>query len=77
MNPEDDSTDYFNRLELLYPLDRDQTILLQDIVMEDSGIYHCESADGEKLSTLYITVEGRFGYLFDMLLCYCHVIWNY
>ncbi|XP_040000915.1 plasma protease C1 inhibitor [Xiphias gladius] len=58
VNPEDDSTDYFNRLELLYPLDRDQTILLQDIVMEDSGIYHCESADGEKLSTLYITVEA-------------------
>ncbi|XP_056228466.1 plasma protease C1 inhibitor [Seriola aureovittata] len=56
LNPEDD-TDDTTRLSLLYPLDNDQTILIKDTIMEDAGIYHCESADGERLSTIYIIVE--------------------
>lgn len=59
------------KIQVLYPLDRDQTVLLRDIDMADAGIYHCKNADGEKLSTVYLIVEGRFGNLFYMLL---HVI---
>ncbi|XP_070842671.1 plasma protease C1 inhibitor [Chaetodon trifascialis] len=59
LNTGDDSTDGKRRVEQLYPLDHDQTIVIRDIVIEDSGIYTCESAEGEKLSTVYIDVEVR------------------
>lgn len=76
---EDDSTDENKKLELLYPLDQDQTIILRNIVMEDAGIYQCETTEGEKLSTVYIFVEGIpfvkvsmstscFNHLFNFLL---------
>ncbi|KAF0037406.1 hypothetical protein F2P81_010280 [Scophthalmus maximus] len=57
LNTEDDSTDDSNRLKLLYPLDHVQTVVIRDTVMEDAGIYHCESTEGKKLSTIYIIVE--------------------
>lgn len=62
--PRDDSTGDNNRVEQLYPLDHDQTIILRDTVMEDAGIYQCESVDGKKLSTVYVIVEGMCGNLF-------------
>ncbi|KAM9314836.1 plasma protease C1 inhibitor [Pholidichthys leucotaenia] len=52
---EDDSTD--KKRELLYPGDHDQTLLIRRVAMEDAGIYHCESPEGEKLSTVHIFVE--------------------
>ena len=55
--PRGDSTGDNNRVEQLYPLDHDQTIILRDTVMEDAGIYQCESVDGKKLSTVYVIVE--------------------
>ncbi|XP_035493307.2 plasma protease C1 inhibitor [Scophthalmus maximus] len=58
LNTEDDSTDDSNRLKLLYPLDHVQTVVIRDTVMEDAGIYHCESTEGKKLSTIYIIVEA-------------------
>lgn len=57
LNPEDDST-ADNRVELLYPLDHDQTIIIKDTVMEDAGIYFCQSAEEEMLSSVYVIVEG-------------------
>ncbi|XP_044046955.1 plasma protease C1 inhibitor isoform X2 [Siniperca chuatsi] len=57
LNPGDDSAGDNDRVELLYPLDHDQTIIIRDTIMEDAGIYDCESAEGEKLSTVYIIVE--------------------
>lgn len=54
----DESSPDGNRVEQLYPLDHDQTILIRNVVMEDAGIYTCESPAGEKLSTIYMTVEG-------------------
>ncbi|XP_040892483.1 plasma protease C1 inhibitor [Toxotes jaculatrix] len=57
LNLEDDSAGDDKRLDLLYPFDYDQTMVLKDTTMEDTGIYYCESADGEKLSTVYIIVE--------------------
>ncbi|XP_071360544.1 plasma protease C1 inhibitor [Trachinotus anak] len=56
LNPEDDTVDN-KRLNLLYPLDQDQTILIKDTVVEDAGIYYCESADGKRLSTINIIIE--------------------
>uniref|UniRef100_A0A7N8X4P6 Serpin peptidase inhibitor, clade G (C1 inhibitor), member 1 n=1 Tax=Mastacembelus armatus TaxID=205130 RepID=A0A7N8X4P6_9TELE len=53
---EEDST-FDKKLLLLYPGDKDQTLLLTNTEMENAGIYHCESANGEKLSTVRITVE--------------------
>ncbi|XP_034393449.1 plasma protease C1 inhibitor [Cyclopterus lumpus] len=45
------------RVEQLYPLDHDQTIIIRDIVMEDAGNYICQSAEEKKLSSVYIIVE--------------------
>lgn len=72
----DDSTEDNARVELLYPSDHDQTIILRGAVMEDAGTYGCESAEGEKLSTVYIIVEGRFGDLSYTLPCYCRICAN-
>lgn len=60
LNLDDDLTDDFKKTELLYPDDPDQTIILRDIGMDDDGTYQCESAEGEKLSTVDIIVVGRF-----------------
>ncbi|GLD66933.1 plasma protease C1 inhibitor-like protein [Lates japonicus] len=54
LNPQDEEN---NKLELLYPFDHDQTLILRDTAMDDAGIYTCESTDGKKLSTVYIIVE--------------------
>lgn len=51
-------TDDNGKLDLLYPDSSDQTVLLRDTAMEDAGIYLCESAEGEKLSSVYIIVDG-------------------
>lgn len=47
------------RMQQLYPLDPDQSVIITNVVMEDSGIYHCQSAEGEELSIVQVTVEGR------------------
>ncbi|XP_029001522.1 plasma protease C1 inhibitor [Betta splendens] len=46
------------KIMLVYPNDYDQTIVVKHVAMEDTGTYHCESADGEKLSTVYLIVEA-------------------
>lgn len=46
-------------MQQLYPLDQDQSVILRNVVTEDSGIYHCEFPKGEKLSTVRVTVKGR------------------
>lgn len=72
LNTEDENN---KKIELLYPLDHDQTILLREVALEDAGVYHCESAEKEKLSTIYLIVEGRFGNPFYILLLYyCYII---
>ncbi|KAG7241262.1 hypothetical protein INR49_025780 [Caranx melampygus] len=53
---EDDTADA-QRINLLYPLDQDQTILIKEAVTEDSGTYYCETPDGKRLSTIQIIVE--------------------
>lgn len=58
LNAGDESTDDNARVELLYPGDHDQTLMLRGIVMEDAGTYSCESADGQKLSTVDLFVEA-------------------
>nr|XP_020457777.1 factor XIIa inhibitor-like [Monopterus albus]XP_020457778.1 factor XIIa inhibitor-like [Monopterus albus] len=55
----DDSTGKVG-LEQLDPHDSDQTISLRNIVKEDAGIYHCETADGEPLSTVNVIVEDPY-----------------
>ncbi|XP_034469739.1 plasma protease C1 inhibitor [Hippoglossus hippoglossus] len=57
LNLEDDSWDDNQRFNLLFPFDHDQTLLIRDTVMEDAGLYHCESAAGQKLSTVFVIVE--------------------
>ncbi|KAK2817044.1 hypothetical protein Q5P01_025235 [Channa striata] len=56
LNLEDDNN---KKMQLLYPLDHDQRIVLRETVMEDSGLYHCELENGQKLSTVYLIVEVR------------------
>lgn len=56
LNPEDDTGDN-KRISLLYPFDIDQTILIRATVIEDAGIYFCESADGERFSTIQVIVQ--------------------
>lgn len=64
LNLEDENN---KKMERLYPLDTDQTIVLRNALIEDAGLYHCESVDKEKLSTVYLVVEGRFYNLFYIL----------
>ncbi|XP_034754143.1 plasma protease C1 inhibitor [Etheostoma cragini] len=52
LDPEDDN----KRVELLYPLDHDQTSIIRNTVMEDAGLYIC-SSEGESLSSVYVIVE--------------------
>ncbi|XP_041839418.1 plasma protease C1 inhibitor [Melanotaenia boesemani] len=46
------------KLDLLYPMDNDQTIILRRVVVEDAGVYSCESAEGQILSTGYLIVAA-------------------
>lgn len=59
LNLEDDSADDNKKIELIFPLDHDQSIMVINAGMEDAGIYECELDDGKKLSTVNLTVEGR------------------
>ncbi|XP_047434903.1 plasma protease C1 inhibitor [Mugil cephalus] len=53
---EEDSAEDFQRMEQLYPNDPDQTIIIRNVGMKDTGTYQCESTAGEKLSTVDIIV---------------------
>lgn len=68
LNFEESTTGDDGRVEQLYPMDHDQTIIVRDAVMKDAGIYNCDSVEGEQLSTVRVIVEGRSGNLFRMLL---------
>uniref|UniRef100_A0A3Q3W560 Ig-like domain-containing protein n=1 Tax=Mola mola TaxID=94237 RepID=A0A3Q3W560_MOLML len=57
LNLEESLTGDIERVELLYPLDHDQTIKFENTVLEDTGVYVCESPEGEKLSTVHLLVE--------------------
>lgn len=57
----DDSSGADPHVELLYPGDQDQTLIVRNLVNEDAGIYRCDSAAGHKLSTVQVRVEGRSG----------------
>nr|XP_020509723.1 plasma protease C1 inhibitor [Labrus bergylta] len=54
---EDNSTDDEKRIEQLYPLDHDQTIILRNTIMGDTGTYYCVSAEGETLSTVHTYID--------------------
>ncbi|CAJ1052257.1 plasma protease C1 inhibitor [Xyrichtys novacula] len=58
LNLEDRSSDGDMRIEQLYPFDQDQTIILRNAVVTDTGIYKCVSAEGETLSTVYTFIEA-------------------
>ncbi|XP_073322995.1 plasma protease C1 inhibitor [Pagrus major] len=57
LNFGDGSTGDDEKVEQLYPMDHDQSILLRRTAMEDAGTYYCQSAEGDKLSTVNIIVE--------------------
>ncbi|KAM6940667.1 plasma protease C1 inhibitor [Xenentodon cancila] len=57
LNPEDDSL-HEKKVDLLYPLDPEQTILLRQAAVEDAGVYVCESAEGERLSTVNLVFDA-------------------
>lgn len=69
LNLIDESTDGNERVKQLYPGDYDQTIIVRDAVIEDDGIYKCESPEGKILSTVQVIVRGRSGNFFDILKC--------
>ncbi|CAK6977173.1 plasma protease C1 inhibitor [Scomber scombrus] len=56
LNQKETATDDSPRVELRYPLDHDQSLIIKETVMEDTGIYHCESTEGQKLSSVYLSV---------------------
>ncbi|KAL3996467.1 synaptotagmin-9 [Sarotherodon galilaeus] len=57
LNLEDDAADDNKKIQLIFPLDHDQSIMLINAGMEDAGIYECELDDGKKLSSVNLTVE--------------------
>lgn len=57
LSSEDDWT-HDKKVDLLYPLDSEQTIMLRHATAEDAGVYICESPEGQKLSSLNVIVEG-------------------
>ncbi|KAF7217860.1 plasma protease C1 inhibitor [Nothobranchius furzeri] len=56
LNLEDDPTDE-KKVDLLYPMDHDQSIIIRQAFTDDSGVYSCESAEGERLHTINLIVE--------------------
>lgn len=60
----DGASGEMERMQQLYPLDYDQSVMISNVVTEDSGTYHCESPEGEKLSTVQVTVKGWFIFTF-------------
>ncbi|XP_053187052.1 plasma protease C1 inhibitor [Scomber japonicus] len=56
LNQEGTASDDSPRVNLRFPLDHDQSITIGETVMEDAGIYHCESVEGQKLSSVYLSV---------------------
>lgn len=46
-------------MEQMQQLNYDESVKITNAVIEDSGTYHCESPEGEKLSTVRVTVQGR------------------
>lgn len=72
LNLEDDGGKKF---DLIFPQDPDQTIKIRNIAMEDAGIYYCEMDDGEELSIVNVTVEGRWFLRFnDLRTILIHII---
>lgn len=69
-----------DRMQQLYPMDRDQSVLFRNVVLEDSGIYYCKSAEGEELSTVRLTIKGRLIALLNHiqinLIIYCICMCN-
>ncbi|KAM4750497.1 plasma protease C1 inhibitor [Anableps anableps] len=57
LNTEEDSTRDV-KIELLSLNEQDQTIMIKKVEMEDAGVYICESAEGERLNSLYLEVEA-------------------
>lgn len=55
---EEGTSGEMERIQQLYPWDHDQSIIITNVVLEDSGTYHC-SFEGETLSTVQVTVKGR------------------
>ncbi|KAF7670315.1 hypothetical protein LDENG_00271980 [Lucifuga dentata] len=47
-----------DRLEWVFPFDNYWTIMLRNTVMKDAGIYQCETAEGEKFSTVHLIVDA-------------------
>lgn len=45
-------------------MDEDQTIIVRNVVLEDTGIYKCESAAGQILSTVHVMLKGTVAQLF-------------
>lgn len=60
LNLEDNSAENDRRIEHIFPLDKDQTIVLRDTVSTDAGMYFCKTAEGETLSTVHTIIEGTF-----------------
>lgn len=67
LNTEDESNEK-KKVELLYPGDPDQTIILREAAMEDAGLYTCESHNGGKHTTAYLSVEGSHPFLSFILI---------
>lgn len=65
LNTEGDSTDEEEKVKLLYPLDEDQTIIVRNLIIQDAGIYKCESAAGQILSTVHVMIKGTVTRLFS------------
>lgn len=54
-----ESSARLERMQQLDPLGQDQSLVFRDVLLEDSGIYHCETAQGKDLSVIRVTVKGR------------------
>lgn len=59
LNQKEGSEGGADRWEVLYPDDHDQTMIFRDVVMDDAGNYTCVSPEGQKLSSVSLTVKRR------------------